>query len=163
MARTWLITDNFLNFIPIKDQKLEKFKHPPLNKMPSFWSAVLCLPMAHSLHLGMPFFQLFSFPIPLPAFVSLVIVAQSLNRVWLFVTPWTVARQAPRSMGLPRQEYWSGLPFPSPGDLPNPGIELVSPALSGRVFTAEPPGKPVNVSTKAQMMVADGLARVSSE
>ena len=46
-----------------------------------------------------------------------------------FVTPWTVAHQAPLSMGFPRQDYWSGLPFPSPGDLPNPGIEPVSPAL----------------------------------
>ena len=48
------------------------------------------------------------------------------SEVQLFVTPWTVARQAPLSMGFSRQEYWSGLPFPSPGDLPNPGIELVS-------------------------------------
>ena len=46
-----------------------------------------------------------------------------------FATPWTVAHQAPLSMGFPRQDYWSGLPFPSPGDLPNPGIEPVSPAL----------------------------------
>ena len=47
----------------------------------------------------------------------------------LFVTPWTVARQASLSMGFPRQDYWSGLPFPFPGDLPNPGIKPVSPAL----------------------------------
>ena len=52
-----------------------------------------------------------------------------LSRVWLFATPWTVARQAPLSLGFPRQEYWSGLPFPSPGDLPDPGIEPTSPAL----------------------------------
>ena len=54
------------------------------------------------------------------------------------VTPWTVARQAPLSMGFSRQEYWSGLPCPPPGDLPNPGIEpvsLTSPALAGRFFT----------------------------
>ena len=55
------------------------------------------------------------------------------------VTPWTVAHQAPLSMGFPRQEYWSGLPFLFPGDLPNPGIE---PALAGRFFTTEPSGKP---------------------
>ena len=48
---------------------------------------------------------------------------KSLSRVRLFVTPWTVAYQAPPSMGFSRQEYWSGLPFPSPGDLPDPGIE----------------------------------------
>ena len=46
-----------------------------------------------------------------------------------FATPWTVARQAPLIMGFPRQQYWSGLSFPSPGDLPNPGIESASPAL----------------------------------
>ena len=52
-----------------------------------------------------------------------------LSHVWLFVTPWAVAYQAFLSMGFSRQEYWSGLPFPSPGDLPDPGIELRSPAL----------------------------------
>ena len=54
------------------------------------------------------------------------------------VTPWTVAHQAPLSMGFPRQEYWSGLPFPPPGDLSNPGMEptsLASPVLAGRLFT----------------------------
>ena len=70
------------------------------------------------------------------------VCTQSLGCVWLFVTPWTVARQAPLSTGFPRREYWSGLPFPSPGDLPYPGIEPVSPALAGRFFTTEPPGKP---------------------
>ena len=63
---------------------------------------------------------------------------QSLSRVQFFVTPWTVARQAPWSMGFPRQEYWSGLPCPPPGGLPDPGIEpvsLTSPALSGGFFT----------------------------
>ena len=58
------------------------------------------------------------------------------------VTPWTVAHQPPLSMGFPRQEYWNVLPFSSPGDLPDPGIELVSAALAGRFFTGEPPGKP---------------------
>ena len=55
--------------------------------------------------------------------------------------PWTAVCQAPQSMGFFRQEYWSGLPFPSPGDLPNPGIEPASPALAGGFFTTEPPGK----------------------
>ena len=58
-----------------------------------------------------------------------------LSRVRLFETPWTVALQAPLSVGFPRQEYWSGLPFPSPEDLPGPGIEPLSPALAGRFFT----------------------------
>ena len=61
------------------------------------------------------------------------------------VTPWTVVCQAPLSTGLPRQEYWSGLPFPSPGDLPDPGIKPVSPELAGGCFTTEPPGKPNNI------------------
>ena len=68
-----------------------------------------------------------------------------LNRTQLFATPWTVAHQAPLSMGLLQREHWSRLLFPSPGDLPNPGIEptsLVSPALAGRFFTTELPGKP---------------------
>ena len=61
------------------------------------------------------------------------------------MTPWTVALRAPLVMGFPRQEYRSGLPFPSPGDLPDPGIESespVSPALAGGFFTTEPPRKP---------------------
>ena len=57
-------------------------------------------------------------------------------------TPWTVACQTPLSMGFFRQEYWSWLPFPSPGDLPDQGIAPVSPAVTGRFFTTEPPGKP---------------------
>ena len=64
-----------------------------------------------------------------------------LNHVQLFATLWTVTLQTPLSMGFPRQENWSGLPFPSPGDLPDPGIELMSLALVGRFFTTEPSGK----------------------
>ena len=60
---------------------------------------------------------------------------KSLSRVQLFATPWTVACQAPLSMEFSRQEYQSGLPFPPPGHLPDPGIEPVSPALAGRFFT----------------------------
>ena len=67
---------------------------------------------------------------------------KSLRCVWLFATLWTVAYQAPPSMGFSRQEYWSGLPFPSAGDLSNTGIEPASPTLAGRFFTTEPPGKP---------------------
>ena len=61
-----------------------------------------------------------------------------LSRVRLFATPWTVACQAPPSLGFSRQGYWSGLPFPSPGDLPNPGIELGSPALQADALLSEP-------------------------
>ena len=68
----------------------------------------------------------------------------ALSGVQLFVTLWTVALQAPLSMEFSRQEYWSGLPFPPAGDLPDPGVEprsLVSPALAGGFFTTDPPGK----------------------
>ena len=66
---------------------------------------------------------------------------KSLSCVRLFATPWTVAHQAPPSMGFSRREYLSGLPFPSPGDLPHPGIEPMSPALAGEFITTEPSGK----------------------
>ena len=68
--------------------------------------------------------------------------AQSLSSVQLFATPRPVACQAPLSMGFSRQEYWSGLPFSSPGDLPDTGIKAISPALAGGFFTSEPPGNP---------------------
>ena len=67
--------------------------------------------------------------------------AQSFSHVQLFATPWTAACQVPLSMGFSRQEYWRGLPFPPPGDLPNPGMESASPAFAGGFFTTEPPGK----------------------
>ena len=66
---------------------------------------------------------------------------KSLSRVRLFAIPWTVAHQAPLSMGFSRQECWSGLPFPSPGDLPNPGIKPRSPTLYADALPSEPPGK----------------------
>ena len=64
-----------------------------------------------------------------------------LSRVGLFATPWTAAYQAPPSMGFSRQEYWSGLPFPSPGDLLDPGVEPGSPSFQADALTSEPPGK----------------------
>ena len=66
---------------------------------------------------------------------------QLLSHVPLFATSWTVAHQTPLSMGFPRQEYWSGLPLPPPGDLPDPEIEQASPALAGSLFTTVIPGK----------------------
>ena len=75
-----------------------------------------------------------------------------LSCVQFFATPWTVSRHAPLSIGFPRQEYWSGFPFPPPGDVPDPGIEpkfLVSPPSAGDFFffpfTTEPPEKPKEV------------------
>ena len=76
---------------------------------------------------------------------TLVYVLSHFSPVWLCETLWTIAHQAPLSMGFSRQEYWSGLPCPPPGDLPNPGIEptsLMSPALAGSSLPQEPPGKP---------------------
>ena len=71
-----------------------------------------------------------------------------LSHVGLSVTSWAVAHPAPFSMGFPRQEYWSGLSFPTPGDLPDAGIKPVSPALAGGFFTTEPPGKPQKKHTQ---------------
>ena len=76
-----------------------------------------------------------------------VCVCSVIQSCQLFATPWIVALQAPLSMEFSRQDYWSGLPSPPPGDLPSPGTEPVSPAvpvLSGRFSTTEPPGKPWN-------------------
>ena len=67
----------------------------------------------------------------------LLLLLSHFSRAQLCATPWTVARQAPLSMGLSRQEYWRGLPFPSPGDLPNPGIEPGSPALQADSLLTE--------------------------
>ena len=77
--------------------------------------------------------------------LKILVKVKSLSRVQLFATLWTVVYQAPLSMGFSRQEYWSGLPFPSPADLPDPGIEPRSPELQADALTSEPPGKPQNV------------------
>ena len=82
---------------------------------------------------------------PESAFILLFAIlgkVKSLSHVPLFVTPWTVAYQAPPSMGFSRQEYWSGLPFPSSGNLPHPGIKPRSPALYTDALPPEPPGSP---------------------
>ena len=70
-----------------------------------------------------------------------------LSRVRLFATPWTVAHQAPLSMRFSRQEDWSGFPFPTPGDLPDPGIEPTSPAWQADSLPRVPPGKPIGEGT----------------
>ena len=92
--------------------------------------------------------------------------AQSLIRVQLFATPWTVAFQAPLSMEFSRQEYWSGLPFPNPEDLPDPGIELtspVSPASAGRFFNTGPPEKPISKSNKPKSYFFEKINTVVRE
>ena len=75
--------------------------------------------------------------------VNILETAQLLSCVRLFETPWTVTHKALLSAEFSRQEYWGGLPFPSPGGLPDPGIESVSPALAGGFFTTEPRGKTI--------------------
>ena len=85
---------------------------------------------------------------------------KSLSCVRFFATPWTVAYQASPAMGFSGQECWSGLPFPSPGDPPDPGIELGSPALQADTLPSEPPGKPpltrkATVKTKKQISIAE--------
>ena len=71
--------------------------------------------------------------------------AQLLGRIWLFETPWTIAHQSPLFMKLSRQDYWSGLPLPTLGDLPHPWIKPTSPALAGGFFTISTPGKPKTI------------------
>ena len=78
-----------------------------------------------------------------------------------FVTPWTVAHQAPLSMGFPRKEYWTGLPFPSPRSLTNPGIKPMSPALAVGLFTTEPPGKPSLLMTVGFSAITVSIAAIS--
>ena len=91
-------------------------------------------------HVNFVFLNCITFNMP-----TLCGCACAFSPIWLFATLWTVARQAPLSMGFSRQNYWSGLPFPSLGDLPGPGIELVfleSPALVGGFFTTWKPFSP---------------------
>ena len=87
----------------------------------------------HTLIISSPLFLLFFY---MCVCISLSVRSNS-------VILWAVAHRAPLSMGFSRHEYWRGLPLPSPGDLPDPGIKLMSPALTGRFFTTEPPGKPL--------------------
>ena len=92
---------------------------------------------------------------------SFKVKVKLLSFVRLFATPWTVAYQAFPSMGFSRQEYQSGLPFPSPGDLPNPGIKPGSPALQADALPSEPPGKPsipsrIHKKRKKISMYAEG-------
>ena len=85
--------------------------------------------------------------IPIPSEICVCVCAQLLSDVQLFMNRWTVACQAPLFMEFSRREYWSMLPFPTPGGFPDPGIEptpLVSPALADGFFTAAPPGKPLH-------------------
>ena len=81
---------------------------------------------------------------------------KSLSRIRLFATPWTAAYQAPQSMEFSRQEYWSGLPFPSPGDLPDPGIEPGSPASQEDALTSEQvlKSKVITLLTKVHIVKA---------
>ena len=79
-----------------------------------------------------------------------------LSRVRLVATPWIVARQASPSMGFSRQEYWSGLPFPSSGDLPNPGIKPGSPTLEADALPSEVPGKLPNLYLMSNMVSLQG-------
>ena len=87
--------------------------------------------------------------VTLMVYFSKPVGVQLLSCVHLFVIPWTVACQDPLSMGFSRQEYWSGLSFPSPGDLPNPGIESMSPALPADSLMSKPPGRPTERESKA--------------
>ena len=103
------------------------------------WATGEALPHIYDIHMLKSL--LFS-PPAIPSNYSvkylLEVKVNSLSRVWLFATPWTIVHQAPPSMGFSRHEYWSGLLFPSPGDLSDPRIEPSSPALAGRLSQSHP-------------------------
>ena len=90
--------------------------------------------------------------------VPMLLCAKSLSSVCFFVNPWTVASQAPLSLGFPRQEYWSGLPFLSPGDLPDSGLEPTSPALAGGFFTTSATWKACEVPKTLEMFFFSTVA-----
>ena len=83
----------------------------------------------------------------------IVCCALALSHVWLFVILWTVAHQAPLTMGFSRQEYWNRLPYPPLGDLPNPGIEPKFPTSQANSLLSEPPGKPMNTGVGSQSLL----------
>ena len=93
----------------------------------------------------------------LGCFHVLKVKVKSLSRVQFFAAPWTTAYQIPLSMGFSRQECWSGLPFPSPGDLPDPKIEPGSPTLQADALPSEPPGKPFSSVQFSHSVVSDSL------
>ena len=104
------------------------------------------------------FYLVLEFRESIQSFTNKCNFAQSLSRVQLLVTTWTVACQAPLSVEFPRQEYWSGLIFLSPGDLPNPEMELTSPALAGRFFiTGKPPSIILISKRVSHSVVSDPL------
>ena len=92
--------------------------------------------------------------------IEQAVAVRSLSHVQPFVTPWTVAHQTPLSMGFSRQKYWSGLLFPSPGDLPDPGIKAMCPALADGFFTTESPGKSIEQVLKKNFL-NEGLFHLS--
>ena len=79
-----------------------------------------------------------------------------------FVTPWTVAHQAPLSMGFPRQEYWCELPCPTPGDLPDPGIKHASPASAGGFLLLQHQGDPIDTTLPTPEMMVTGFLKEDS-
>ena len=89
----------------------------------------------------------------------LLLLLSCFSHVKLCVTLWTAAHQAPLSMEFSRQEYWSGLPFPSTGDPPNPGIELGSPALQAESLPSEPLGKPIQSGENQTMQLSECVVR----
>ena len=101
-------------------------------------------PLSHRMHAVLLSNLNTTLIIHMPTYVTFVLLLLLSCYIMLnsFTTPWTVSFQAPLSIRFPRQEYWSGLSFPSPGDFPNPGTEPMSPVLAGRFFATEPLGKP---------------------
>ena len=122
------------NQINIHESAKSCQSHTLMGMMRRWWWRQFCSPHWSRIHQANRFY----------CSKCLYVHTQSFSHVWLFSTLWTVAHQALLSMRFSRQEYWSGLSFPSPGDLPNPGIELnslKSPEFADRIFTITWPGK----------------------
>ena len=92
--------------------------------------------------------------------IFIYLLDQLLSHVQLFAASWTVACQAPPSMEFSRQEYWSGMTFPSPGDLPDPEIKSTSPALAGGFLTTEPHGKPLGFLGQVRSAVSGSASKL---
>ena len=126
---TWVFTHFYVREMSVRDLTRWEKKMPSLHVQFYFLQGLLPARTA-SKGLKLSFVET-----PLVSALTLAKAAWVLSHVWLLATPCTIAHQDPLLMQFSRQEYWSGLPFPPPGDLHNPGTELASPALAGRFFT----------------------------
>ena len=152
---TWVFTHSYVREMSVRDLTGWEKKKPSLHVQFYFLQGLLPARTA-SKELKLSFVET-----PLVSALRLAKAAWVLSHVWLLATPCTVAHQDPLLMQFSRQEYWSGLPFPPPGDLPDPGFGPEPPALAGGFFTTEPLEKPLalaleNCYRDIQWLLSDG-------